>query len=464
MSTAIEVRLLSSRFHATPWGHHVNEGALEWPPSPWRLLRAIAAGLARSGADLKTSRRLLAPLLQPPEYYLPPASASHVRQYMPWEKTRGMTEKVLVFDAFVVAPEPFVVIWASHVDRALLTRSLEQVGYLGRSQSWAELSAVDEAPEPNCRVLGPGELPAESEEAVHLLAPDPDHPFALDALFTTTDAVRDAGLERPAGTQWVQYARPRIVLDPLPRRRPTRAFGTTPTAAVYVVESAAAPPLTEALTVADLLRRSAMAWYGRLHGGGSSAVLSGKDGSGRPLEGHRHAFYLPLDEDGDRRIDHVVVFAPAGLGPAEQDALAAVRTLDPGRGRPEVHLHLLGFGLPNRFRVRLFEQAVKWRSHTPFLLVRHPKVRGRDQGRRVLDDPVAQVRLELGRRGLPPPTAVRPARGAGYRWLEFRTHRPRDAGAPGAWGFEVEFAEPVSGPIALGRLSHFGLGLFLPGE
>ena len=26
----------------------------------------------------------------------------------------------------------------------------------------------------------------------------------------------------------------------------------------------------------------------------------------------------------------------------------------------------------------------------------------------------------------------------------------------------VEFAEPVSGPLALGHLSHFGLGLFVP--
>ena len=33
------------RFHATPWGHHVNEGIVEWPPSPYRIVRALASSL-----------------------------------------------------------------------------------------------------------------------------------------------------------------------------------------------------------------------------------------------------------------------------------------------------------------------------------------------------------------------------------------------------------------------------------
>jgi len=38
------------RYHATPWGHQVNEGLVEWPPSPWRLLRALlSCGYTRLG-------------------------------------------------------------------------------------------------------------------------------------------------------------------------------------------------------------------------------------------------------------------------------------------------------------------------------------------------------------------------------------------------------------------------------
>ena len=41
--TVLELRFPAGRFHSTPWGRHVNEGAIEWPPSPWRLLRSLIA-------------------------------------------------------------------------------------------------------------------------------------------------------------------------------------------------------------------------------------------------------------------------------------------------------------------------------------------------------------------------------------------------------------------------------------
>ncbi|MDR7522710.1 MAG: type I-U CRISPR-associated protein Csb2 [Armatimonadota bacterium] len=468
MSTAIEVRLLAGRFHATPWGRHVNEAALEWPPAPWRILRALAAGLARAGADTDRCCRLLAPLLGAPAYHLPHASAAHIRHFMPWEKQPGTPEKVLVFDAFVVTREPLVVCWDADVqDQEALEKALERVGYLGRSQSWAELRLLERPPErgPNCVLAGPGQV-REDEEVVELLAPDPTDPHAaLKALFVTTDEVRKAGLDRPLGSRWLRYRRPRIVIDPLPSRPSQRtAGGMLPTTAVYLAEGAAPPPITEALYVSELFRRSVMAWYGRLNERATSSVLSGKDALGRPLEGHRHAFYLAIDVDGDRRIDRVVIHAPAGLGRSEREALAAVRTLESGRGRPPLHLHLLGFGTPERFTSQAFGPARRWRSHTPFLLVRHPKVRGAAEARRILDNPADQVLLELERRRMPRPTSIRPVRGPGFQWLEFRTHRSGDAGPPGAWGFELEFAEPVAGPIALGRHCHFGMGVFLPAE
>jgi len=47
----ISVSFPSGRFHATPWGRHVNEGATEWPPSPWRFLRALVAAWKRKLDD-----------------------------------------------------------------------------------------------------------------------------------------------------------------------------------------------------------------------------------------------------------------------------------------------------------------------------------------------------------------------------------------------------------------------------
>ena len=48
----IEFHFVAGRFHATPWDRHVNEGAVEWPVSLWRILRAlIAVGFRKLGWD-----------------------------------------------------------------------------------------------------------------------------------------------------------------------------------------------------------------------------------------------------------------------------------------------------------------------------------------------------------------------------------------------------------------------------
>jgi CRISPR-associated protein Csb2 len=47
-------------------------------------------------------------------------------------------------------------------------------------------------------------------------------------------------------------------------------------------------------------------------------------------------------------------------------------------------------------------------------------------------------------------------------WLSYRRQRPNKGPDLPVVGLELSFEEPVRGPIALGALSHFGLGLFLP--
>src|SRR6266404_2989584 len=92
------------RYHATAWGTHANEGVPEWPPSPWRLLRAlIATARWKSGAAtcIESPRlRLLIEALAaapPPRYVLPAAAAAHTRHYLPL----GDDSTTKVFDTFV---------------------------------------------------------------------------------------------------------------------------------------------------------------------------------------------------------------------------------------------------------------------------------------------------------------------------------------------------------------------------
>ncbi len=51
MPLSISVRFLTGRAHLHPWQTHHSEGRVEWPPSPWRLLRAL---LAVAGRGLTT--------------------------------------------------------------------------------------------------------------------------------------------------------------------------------------------------------------------------------------------------------------------------------------------------------------------------------------------------------------------------------------------------------------------------
>jgi CRISPR-associated protein Csb2 len=99
------------RLHATPWGRHVNEGATEWPPSPWRIQRALVATWylkAREEIEESVMRSLtdaLAGVL--PSFCLPPAAQSHTRHYMPG---RG-TDKPKIFDTFIQSNQPLGIAW-----------------------------------------------------------------------------------------------------------------------------------------------------------------------------------------------------------------------------------------------------------------------------------------------------------------------------------------------------------------
>ena len=148
---AIELRFTAGRFHATPWGRHVNEGAVEWPPSPWRLLRALLAVWHRKRSDIPeaTVRGLMRSLSVPPEFRLPPATIGHTRHYLRRYKPG---ESDMVFDTFIaVAPDdPVLFRWRDlqlPSGQAEVLRSLlGALGYFGRAESWVEASLNPEWP------------------------------------------------------------------------------------------------------------------------------------------------------------------------------------------------------------------------------------------------------------------------------------------------------------------------------
>src|SRR5438552_6009417 len=180
--TVILLQFPAGRFHATPWGRHVNEGAVEWPPSPWRLLRAlIATWHLKNKSNSVTEpalRALVAKLAGAlPTYQLPPATAGHTRHYMPINE--GKTEKrTKVFDTFLHPAGALKIAWPIEIDDnecAALDALLKNLSYFGRAESLVEarLLADSESVEPNALPLHEDQLLAKGQEIVRLLAPMP---------------------------------------------------------------------------------------------------------------------------------------------------------------------------------------------------------------------------------------------------------------------------------------------------
>lgn len=191
-----ELRFPARRYHATPWSTHVNEGQVEWPPSPWRITRALmAVGFTRLGWESppESAIRLFAKMAEsPPHYALPATSLGHSRHYMPTNETstKVINETKYVFDkptkvvdAFAyVGEEPLYILYEGEFEedeRALAKALIERLPYLGRAESWVIGALVDDVQgiEFNCTPLDDDEL-FSNLDRIELLAPE--HPARFE--------------------------------------------------------------------------------------------------------------------------------------------------------------------------------------------------------------------------------------------------------------------------------------------
>ena len=460
----LAVRFDLGRFHATPWGAHVNDATVEWPPSPWRVLRALYAvsrqdvRLASRLADVDTALHSLA-AARPPSYVLPPSAAAHTRHYMPsrrYATSRPGKDTDRVLDGYLAlsSTEELEIWWDIDVGPRTfetLSHLAAALGYLGRSESVCTARAVrGRGPDsPDAAPLDIFREPPESETRILCL----DGDGALESLGASVAELRKKRLLQPPGTRWVEYGvRSRDVASPPPFDVPSS------TLAYYRLRGGSRPGPKETVAVTDALRAALQGRFGRLHGGRGSQVLSGRSGDSPRQDQHRHAHYLALHDPNGGRLDHLAVWAPAGFRAPELEALAGLTSVRLWDAPDPLTVALAALGNAEELRLpRLTGPARQWRSLTPFGLTRHPKRRG---GREV-DGPTEQIARELTLRGFPEPETVELLTGS---WLEYRRSRPRASRlqAPRVVGAEVSFAAEVSGPIAIGALSHFGLGLFVP--
>ena len=513
----LELNFPAGRYHATPWGRHVNEGAVEWPPSPWRIVRALIATWylkARKDFSENTIRALADALSHPPVFRLPRATTSHTRHYMPYNE--GKNEKTTkVFDTFVQLSERDALFIAWDValppeQLAALQTLAERLGYFGRAESLLQARVLEGiAIEPNAVPLPEGSpLPAKTE-LVRLLAPMtpvayetwradflsanvpapdgkrsgkkknkapeiPDDLFA--ALHADTGELQAAGWNLPPGALYVNYVRPENAFAPATKPHPRRAEAL-PTAARYAVVSAVAPSIAQAVSVADRVHDALCKWSDQ--GKGRASVFTGLEDNGKPRRDHTHAHILCEANGARDAITYITVWATMGF---DDSACLALRRLNKvwGHGGHDIRLVLHGIGQPGDFLdCALFGKARAWRSLTPFVSTRHAKA-FRD-GRPKMD--ASGWQIGSGAHDLLRLLALHPHGNAAtikqcdererpfrfgsrsLRSLQFQTVRHDGGGNRGnssGNAFIITFPEPVSGPLTFGYGSHFGLGLFQP--
>jgi CRISPR-associated protein Csb2 len=465
----LEIRFDLGRYHATPWGAHVNDGAVEWPPSPWRLLRALYSASRtntlltdrREAADRALRAIIDAP---PPVYQLPRARRGHTRHYMPKSSyspaAPGETAKVI--DAYLAVDRetPLRAWWDIELDAdaaEALSAVARSVGYLGRSESVCSIVTLSDArPSSTNALAAPLEAaePRYESDVVELLCPERDQP--LDRLAVSVTELRRQRRLVPPGAKHITYVVPRKDEAPPPVR--TARAPARPTLAVLRLRGSGRPGLTEAVAAGQALRSAAQSRFGEANEGAASRTFSGRNANRPRDDQHRHAHYLSSPDGESRRIDNLYIWAPEGFGPAEVAALASITHIYLREAPEPLRCALAALGETSELVLpRLVGPTRSWRSLTPFGLVRHPKRRNG----RVVDSPEDQVRRELSHRGFEGEVEVTLEKGS---WHRFRSSKAGSSRLERAslTGVRLIFDEPVRGPITLGALAHYGLGLMEP--
>jgi CRISPR-associated protein Csb2 len=473
---SIGFRFVTGAYHATAWDQAVNNGASEWPPSSWRILRALLSTWHTRLPDLPAERveHLLATLsADPPHYRLPATMASHTRHYLPGAGHRsdeqGGTSLTLDPQLHVNPDDVLIAHWPDvHLDpddTAALAALVAEIPYLGRAESRCQaelLTEESDMPKLDCDNWS---VPADEGGDLRVLTPEPSATRAQ--LETTPDAMRKAKRLTPAGARWVGY---RQGAQAVPAERGAASQTREPYAVRWVLDSRAPFRAHHGILATTGLRGAVL---GALGGGDRLAaeprgwLIAGPHDEAIAGE-HQHAHWWWI-ADGHGDVRELLLWVPGGIPTQWVGRVASVRGLpdfqDAPKGyRPGAALHLQTVGeLSAVCPPAILATATRWRTDTPMLTERFPKKNGAPEAfiRR-------EVERELAYRAhwwpkAPTVKEIRVINGwedrdvvayRRYRWKETMASRRR------GFDIEVEFEQELTGPLSLGALSHFGFGLF----
>jgi len=369
MATVLRITLLSGRYGATPWDRSEFEGQVEYPPSPWRLLRAVLNGaflLSDERDQLPAGVVEMVAALAPsqPSYHLPYGEFGQIRGFRPvygceavpplrtfengYSHNTGKRRSFI--DSFIQlgAGSAIHIHWPvdlSPEQRSLLSDCLAGLSYVGRAEYPALWQLVPTMPEANCWPDSAGTL--------KVLGCSEDG--ALAGLLMNAQEARHEGRPSLPGQQWLSY---RYCPD-----RPAPHVG-----------GSAAPPVNRALfaflSPYPIPATAGLAWTDRLHRAllsraAASPLFSGMAG-GQPLGEDQRAWYRWHTDPSADAITALEVISPQPFNEPELEAIRGLRRLF-GKGGTEVPLRLM------RLDATPPSPARRLMTSTPMLLYTTPR-------------------------------------------------------------------------------------------
>ncbi|MDQ7821226.1 MAG: type I-U CRISPR-associated protein Csb2 [Candidatus Eremiobacteraeota bacterium] len=489
----ISIKFIAGRYHATPYGKHVNEGTPEWPPSQYRFVRALIDTWKRKFCNYTEMQ--IAPILEhlsdtPAFYALPRVMTSHLRYFMS-ANTIDPSDKNKILDPFISLGKADTMHIGWHTSEPLsdgsqefLSTLLSGLQYLGRSESWVQCQLENEWEKikwnciPEERHDDPSN-PIDDEHRLFICCTKPKGEYEkepyeiirgkkrqtvswLDAICYDTSNVLQDCLSSPPGMITLPYICKNELYgkDYQVKKLPKLKVNTV----LYALNSKVLPRYTEAISTSEMVRRFLMGIHKKVIGDPAavSEKFSGKTRKSVPLKGHKHCKFIVFDNDQDGKTDHIAVIAGEDYTDTELEALGR-NTRIPQRGNYEINLVPIYWGsqegvlkaLPKKHK-----SSRRYKSVTPFLPDYHYR-KGRGD---FLAWHCEKLKKEFGLHGYPEPLKVSPLYPSGKnKWYDFRRARPSKNEIPRwGWGFEVEFENEQKVPFTIGHSSHYGMGLFLP--
>ncbi|HLI83766.1 MAG TPA: type I-U CRISPR-associated protein Csb2 [Bryobacteraceae bacterium] len=422
--TAIKIIFPWGRYYAHPWGlNPVRLREAEWPPSPWRLLRALASAwfrchpgcaLSQDAAELiETLGRALPEIgfgkvtFGQTVHYQPNYGATADRAEARYKNTRHENHFAAVHGQVVFR-------WSgvelSLAQQGLLTEMLEEMSYLGRAESICQAEPITVAEIESVSGIGwcrPNSGRKISARCRDVFCPNPEDFRVTDLWARRADNPSVESEEAPKhlvnallssdmkvdGAKWVSYEMPddwpagRVVRQAQIQKKGQQSVNDGPRIARYLRFSLQCRvPIHSKFTVplAEQFRSEASRYFLQRFGGDQTSFALFGHQEDRPpdiIGEHQHAFYLPTRSFTDRddlgwpsSITELHVWCPYGLTSAETQILLRVQRLIWKDGRYPVRPVLTAMGLEPPRDIPLATGTTKsrvWRSETPFVPPRH---------------------------------------------------------------------------------------------